>query len=180
MYNERCTTVRPFYHQETRCNRSENSAQFFFDFLALLKISVMSGETFSLKSKRAESKKEEVSASVSRNSDNDHTDSDDCDNKDKKGYNYGCWAPVIIFIIIFIIFIVLIACTGWDYGSYGGGCSGYHMAGAALLFFIIWILILCFFCKSGDSTMAWFFLLLIIAIAIIWCFASFLNRLSCC
>lgn len=144
----------------------------------------MSGETFSLKRKHVEVKKDELTASASsghsesgshEHSTQTHNNSDD----KEKGYGYGCYLPLIIFIVLFIIFGLLIMCTGCDYGSYSDGCSGYHLAGAAILFFIVWILILWFFCRSGDSTMGWFFLLLIIALAIIWAFSCFLNKISC-
>lgn len=95
--------------------------------------------------------------------------------------NWGCWFPLIIFIFIFIIVILACFCTGYGWGGMDKcnerGYKGSHIAAAVFLFFIIWILVLAFFCNSGDSQSAWFFLLLFIAIIIVWFIACFLGNL---
>lgn len=99
--------------------------------------------------------------------------------------NNACYWPLFIFIILFIIVVIVCFCSGWGScgtGS-GAGWGGFGTAGAvgfALLFFIIWIIILWFFCRSGQMVGAWFFLLLIFALVFIWWIASVLANLGCC
>lgn len=101
--------------------------------------------------------------------------------KDCKTSGWACWAPVLVFIILFIIVMIGVFCSGCDYKGYAGkGWTGCGIAGVVLLFFVIWLLLLCFFCKSGDTRAAWFFMLLLIAIVFVWVIACFLGKLTAC
>jgi hypothetical protein len=109
----------------------------------------------------------------------------DCDKTYEEGSSYGsgwgCWFPLLIFIFIFIIVVIACFCSGYGFcgmdKTNDRGYRGSHIAAAVFLFFIIWILVLAFFCNSGDSQSAWFFLLLFIAIIIVWFIACFLGNL---
>lgn len=102
---------------------------------------------------------------------------DDNCSKDRE----ACYWPLFIFIIIFIIIIIVCFCGGYG-SSWNNGCGsgGMGLIGGAILFFIIWIIALWFFCRSGNMVAAWFFLVLIFALLFTWWIASILAGLSCC
>lgn len=79
-----------------------------------------------------------------------------------------CW-PVIIFVIFAIIVLIGILLTP----KYDGNTKAWSFF-VALIIFIIWALILWAFCRSGNHAIAWFLLLLPIAIAIFWLLSLFL------
>lgn len=97
---------------------------------------------------------------------------------EEKGYHHvkpvnvdccgTCW-PVIIFIIFAIIVLIGILLTP----KYDGNTKAWTFF-VALIFFIIWALILWAFCRSGNHAIAWFLLLLPAAIAIFWLLSLFL------
>jgi hypothetical protein len=82
-----------------------------------------------------------------------------------------CYWPVWIFLFIFIIILLVCGCTCYA-GSYGS-----NVLAAILFFIIIWALVLWFFCRSGNTFAAWFFLLLAIAVLIVWVVARYLDGL---
>lgn len=111
--------------------------------------------------------------------DRDDSRTDTCDN-DNNCTNQGtCYWPIFIFIILFIIILIVCFCSGWDHRSQCGGFGGGTAIAGVFLFFIIWILLLWFFCRSGNMTAAWFFLILIFAIIFVWWIASLLANLGC-
>lgn len=91
-----------------------------------------------------------------------------CSEKRKKGCGGGCW-PVIIFVIIAVIILIGIVVGGGFNNSY----RAWSFFGF-LIFAIIWGAIIWGFCYSGQHAIAWFLLLLPIAIMIFWALAYFL------
>ena len=81
---------------------------------------------------------------------------------------YTCW-PVVIFVIFAIIILIGIMCSS----KLDGSCKAWSFF-CLLIFFIIWAAIIWFFCRAGQHAIAWFLLLLPVAIAIFWCLSYFL------
>lgn len=73
-----------------------------------------------------------------------------------------CW-PLVIFIIFAIIILI-----GILFSSRADSASKAWSFFIVLIFVIIWGAILWFFCSAGQHAIAWFLLLLPIAIAIFW------------
>jgi lipopolysaccharide export LptBFGC system permease protein LptF len=123
------------------------------------------------KSKATDSQEEAFSATTS-NTEKTYDKSKHSDD-DYSSWTWSCYWPLIIFIFLFIIIIIALFCSGFDDGKHGNktGTIAY-----VILFFIIWTIIIGYFCRSGDLTAAWFFLLLFIAIIFIWWIAS---KLAC-
>jgi len=84
-----------------------------------------------------------------------------------------CW-PLVIFVILAIIVLIAIL-----FNRQMDGTNKAWSFFVALIVVLIWALILWFFCKCGQQTIAWFLLLLPIAVAIFWALSSFLAGVSC-
>ena len=131
-----------------------------------VKVKASDSETWSTE------KSDTTTKTKSRKSDSDddktnHThDDEDCEEE-----RDCCYWPLIIFIIIFIILLICGGCT-----SYGGEHKSIGIA-CLLFFIIVWGLVLWFFCRSGNTFAAWFFLLLAIAVLIIYAIACLLDGL---
>lgn len=94
---------------------------------------------------------------------------DNCKSNDSKDGDKCCWWPIVAFIIIFIIIAICAGCSDHTKEHRSHWIAGF------LFFFIIWILVLWFFCKSGNLFAAWFFFLLFIAILLVCLVAKFLT-----
>lgn len=133
----------------------------------------------SVKVQRKQAVKEEQSASYSEDRSSETHDSSDSNKsgsdgsrKERRGA-FSYW-PIIVFVIIFIIILVSIFACGGHAAACGTGTTG-TLFGGLFLVFILWILVLWFFCSSGSQTAAWFFVILIFAIIISLFIASFLG-----
>jgi len=89
----------------------------------------------------------------------------------------GNYWPLIIFVILFVIILVSVfACGGHTWAFEQGHCG--FLFGGMFLFFIVWILVLWFFCRAGEMTGAWFFFFLLFAIIFTMFLASVLGNCS--
>ena len=139
----------------------------------------MSGQQ--VKVSRKQVNKDETTTTVSDDSSHSSNSSSgkkcdsDTSTKSDSGSCGGNYWPLIIFVILFVIILVAIfACGGHSWAS-DNGCSGF-LFGGAFLFFIIWILVLWFFCRAGEMTGAWFFFFLLFAIIFTMFIASVLGN----
>lgn len=82
--------------------------------------------------------------------------------------NVICW-PVIIFIILAIIFLLGILFSS----KFNSNEKAWYFF-IVLIWTLIWAAILYFFCVSGNQAIAWFLLLLPIAVLIFWFISVFL------
>lgn len=140
----------------------------------------MSGQQ--VKVSRKQVSKDEQTTTVSDDSSNySHSSSSGkkCDtdtaSKCDKSSSCGNYWPLIIFVILFVIILVAIfACGGHSWASENGHYG--FLFGGLFLFFIVWILVLWFFCRAGEMTGAWFFFFLLFAIIFTWFIASVLGH----
>jgi hypothetical protein len=135
----------------------------------------MSSKT-SVTAKSAEKVERKDSVTVECDEDTSASSGASAESESCEKSGWACWFPLILFVILFIIVIIIAFSCGWHQDGCGYGWSQSHMACGVALFFIIWLLILGWFCWSGNAAAAWFFFLLIIAIVIVWAIAQALGR----
>lgn len=100
------------------------------------------------------------------------TQLDDDDHRPKSCANGVCW-PLVIFVILAIIVLVAVL--------FSKQMDGQHRAWTffgLLIVVLVWSLILWFFCRCGQQTIAWFLLLLPVALVIFWALAEFLAGVT--
>ena len=91
------------------------------------------------------------------------------DNQEKSMcQQFVCW-PFVIYIIIAIIALISILFSA----RISSNQKAWSFFGT-LIFVLIWAAIIYFFCQSGNHAIAWFLLLLPLAIAIFWAISVFL------
>ena len=82
----------------------------------------------------------------------------------------ACWPVIIYAVFVIISLITILFASGLDSNTKAWSFF------ITLLWGLIWGAILWFFCRSGNHAIAWFLLLLPLAIGIFWFFSVFLAR----
>jgi len=82
--------------------------------------------------------------------------------------------PLVVFIILAVIVLI-----GVLFASSLSTNQKTWTFFILLFVFIIWAFIIWAFCKCGQQTIAWFLLLLPIAVAIFWAIAYFMAAVTC-
>lgn len=81
-----------------------------------------------------------------------------------------CWPVIIYAVFVLITLVTILFSSGLDSNTKAWSFF------VTLLWGLIWGAILWFFCRSGNHAIAWFLLLLPLAIGIFWFFSYFLAR----